>query len=71
MCAVKVLTDDEAEHAVALEHILSSNGDPGNGDDSRGHAHSTSGSGGRLVPHLTNPNCMVQVMPTDAVLEAG
>ena len=69
MCAVKVLT--EAEAGLTLERSLSigGSGDLSNSNGARSYVGS--GSGGRVVPHLTNPNCMVQVMPADAVLEPG
>ncbi len=68
MCAVKVLTEVEA--GLTLERSLSigGSGDLSNSNGARSYIGS---SGGKVVPHLTNPNCMVQVMPTDAVLEPG
>ena len=67
MCAVKLLSDAETEHS----NGLGSNGTLRHSGGSHGTGHSGHGSGGRVVPHLTNPNCMVEVMPTDAVLEPG
>jgi hypothetical protein len=82
---VRVLTDNEAEQAVneAAASLPDSRDHSGGSHPpgSRRSEHSSSGrrgpivsgntSGGHVVPHLTNPGCLVQVMPTDAVLEPG
>ncbi len=70
MCAVKVLTAGEIERVTQEQCAAElSSSSPGYSDGSGGFIVSNSGS--RIVPHLTNPNCMVQVMPADAVLEPG
>jgi hypothetical protein len=69
MCAVKVLTGADGEArgeapANGTSPRLAGSGEFGSG----GRLGS---SGGRVVPHLTDPGCMVEVMPSDAVLEPG
>ncbi len=66
MCAVRVLSDAENEQAAVRAE---GTGNLGSSGGSQGP--SISGSGGKVVPHLTDPNCMVEVMPADAVLEPG
>jgi hypothetical protein len=71
MCAVRVLNDDEAEQAVNEAAASLSGSGSGERHSGGSQRQGNSGGDGRVVPHLTNPGCLVQVMPTDAVLEPG
>jgi hypothetical protein len=71
MCAVKILTDPPDEDRPSMLNGSVNDSVHPNGDSHKSNTYSNSGSGGRVVPHLTNPNCMVEVMPTDAVLLPG
>lgn len=81
-CAVRVLTDAESEAATSgppgglggLEEASHSAGQGSSGSGGSGNVSGTvSGTAAqlKLIASLTNPNCLVQVMPPDAVLEPG
>lgn len=68
MCAVKLL---KASEDLAEQEEPPSTSPRLVGSSELGSNGQRGSSGGRVVPHLTNPGCMVEVMPSDAVLEPG